>query len=275
MFTIACVQLNSNNDVESNIAQAEALIKHAAKQGAHLVTLPENATIMDKSGQAIKDKSPLANEHPAIDHFQKLAKSLNIWLIIGSIPVSVPNNNKLANRCFVFNNTGKTVAEYDKMHLFNATPKPDESYQESHRYLAGDEAVLVNTPWAKIGLSICYDVRFSYLFRKLAQAGAQCIVVPSAFAYTTGIDHWHILLRARAIETGCYIIAPAQCGHHPGDRRTFGHSLIVDPWGQILAEAGEEPGVIISNIDTQLVADTRKRLPSLEHDKDITRIIEC
>lgn len=275
MITTACIQLNSTNNIEANLEQAEQLIRQAVAKGAKLVTLPENATIMEEQGARIKAQSPTADTHIAVKYFQQLAQSLDCWIIVGSIPVSVEHDEKLANRCFVFNNNGTVSASYDKIHLFDANPKPGEHYTESHRYLSGDTAIIVNTPWAKIGLSICYDLRFPHLFRTLAQAGAECIIVPSAFTYTTGKDHWHVLLRARAIETGCYIIAPAQCGTHPGNRKTYGHSLIIDPWGHIIAEADEQPGIILATLDIAQVHQTRKALPSLSHDREIKKVIEC
>lgn len=268
-FTVACVQLTANNDIEQNLAVASQLVREAAALGADFITLPENATIMEESGKNLKGNTPLHSEHPVLDYFCALANELNTWLLIGSIPVSVEHDEKLANRCYMINAQGQVVVHYDKMHLFDAQLHGGESYTESNRYLAGNQVVVTDTPWAKMGLTICYDVRFPYLFRALAKQGAECITVPAAFAYTTGKDHWHVLLRARAIETGSYIIAPAQCGTHPGGRKTFGHSLIIDPWGHIIAEAGEDPCVITAEINTEKVKEVRSALPTLKHDKPI------
>lgn len=265
---VAAVQLNANDQMEHNIERAYRLMQQAKSDGAELMVLPENAVLMQESGAKMKAASPLQQDHPAVARFAAIAKELGVMVVVGSIPVSVPNEERLANRCFVYDASGAIQATYDKIHLFDANPKEGESYTESRRYLAGDKAVCVDVPNSslRLGLSICYDLRFPYLFRTLAQAGAQVMLVPSAFAYTTGSAHWHVLLRARAIETGSYVIAPAQCGMHPGGRRTYGHALIIDPWGRILAEASEaEEQVILADISRDLVTDIRQRLTAWQY----------
>jgi predicted amidohydrolase len=189
-------------------------------------------------------------------------------MLIGSIhPPASPQKDW--NCSLLLDDKGEIAAQYDKIHLFDVTLKGGETYRESDRMEAGDTAVLATTPWGKLGMTICYDVRFPHLYRTLAKAGADFLSVPSAFTFTTGSAHWHSLLRARAIENGCYVIAPAQCGTHPGGRRTFGHSLIVDPWGAVIAEGSEDkPGVISAVIDTGKIAEAREMIPSLQHDRE-------
>jgi predicted amidohydrolase len=186
--------------------------------------------------------------------------------LIGSMQIKI-DATACANRSFLFDPQGRVVARYDKIHMFDVDLDGGESYRESRRFRAGDRAVLADTPWGKIGLTVCYDVRFAYLYRALAQAGASFIAVPSAFTVPTGKAHWSTLLRARAIETGCFVFAPAQCGLHAEGRRTYGHSLIVAPWGDVLAEAGEEPGVIHADIDPAKVEEARRMVPALRHDR--------
>jgi len=196
-----------------------------------------------------------------------LARELGVWLLVGSIhPVS--DNGKRWNRSLLFTPEGRLAASYDKIHLFDVTLANGETYAESDRMRAGDTATLAETPWGKLGMTICYDLRFPALFRYLAQQGALFLSIPAAFTYTTGKAHWHALLRARAIENGCFVFAPAQCGTHPGNRRTWGHALIVSPWGEILAEAPEEtPGIITAVIDTEKVREARAMIPSLRLDR--------
>jgi predicted amidohydrolase len=206
-------------------------------------------------------------DHPAIKAFQDLAQDLDIWLHGGTLAIKV--GKKIANRTFVFAPDGSIVAKYDKIHMFDVDLDNGESYRESETFTPGDELVLVGLPWGGLGLSTCYDVRFPYLYRALAQNGAQMLAVPSAFTVTTGQAHWEVLLRARAIETGCYVFAPAQTGTHFGGRQTYGHSLIIDPWGTVLADGESEPGIIIADIDMSNVAAARAKIPSLSHTREI------
>jgi predicted amidohydrolase len=204
--------------------------------------------------------SPLA-------HLQKLAAELEIWLHVGSLGIKL-NPSRVANRSYLIGPDGAVVARYDKLHLFDVDLASGESYRESRHYRPGLQAVLAILPFARLGLSICYDLRFPALYRALALAGAEFIAVPSAFTKQTGEAHWHVLLRARAIETGSYVLAAAQGGLHENGRRTYGHSMIVSPWGEILAEAGEDPQVVLADIDPSLCAEVRAKIPSLRHGRD-------
>ncbi len=268
-FTAACVQVNTGNDLNSNIDSAVRGIAQAALDGADFVTLPENVAMMPgSSAQAKRHASDIA-DHPAVDAFQSAARAAGVWVLAGS--VGVPSaDGRVANRSLLIAPDGTVNAQYDKIHMFDADPGDAKPYRESETYHPGSEAVLATLPWLKMGMTVCYDVRFPGLYRKLAKAGAGMLAVPSAFTEVTGQAHWHVLLRARAIENACFVIAPAQCGSHPGDRRTFGHSMIIDPWGTVLAEAESEPIIISSTIDVALIASARSRIPVLDHDKDFT-----
>ena len=268
-FTAACVQVNTGNDLNSNIDSAVRGIAQAALDGADFVTLPENVAMMPgSSAQAKRHASDIA-DHPAVDAFQSAARAAGVWVLAGS--VGVPSaDGRVANRSLLIAPDGTVNAQYDKIHMFDADPGDAKPYRESETYHPGSEAVLATLPWLKMGMTVCYDVRFPGLYRKLAKAGAGMLAVPSAFTEVTGQAHWHVLLRARAIENACFVIAPAQCGSHPGNRRTFGHSMIIDPWGTVLAEAESEPIIISSTIDVALIASARSRIPVLDHDKDFT-----
>jgi len=249
------------------VRDASELIREAQGQGAHFIATPENTTLMAPDGGAKIEKSFTQEADPALPAFRSLAEELGIWLLIGSLAIKV-SETKTANRSFLIDPTGRIAAQYDKIHLFDVDLPSGEKYRESNTVAGGSRGVLAETPWGKVGLTICYDLRFPKLYRALAQAGAFMLTVPSAFTETTGKAHWHTLLRARAIENGAFVIAPAQGGLHANGRRTYGHSMIVAPWGDILAEGGTEPGVITAEIDTDLVADARARVPSLRHDRD-------
>jgi len=265
-FKAACVQLRSSDDVAENIRQTVRWVRDAASQGARFIATPENTTLMAPDGGAKLAHSFDEAHDPALPVFRALAQELNVWLLIGSLAIKV-SETKTANRSFLFAPDGSIAARYSKIHLFDVTLASGEAYKESDTVEGGSEAVLAQTPLGTIGLSICYDVRFPHLYRQLAQKGAFLLTVPSAFTVPTGQAHWHVLLRARAIENGAFVIAPAQGGLHANGRKTYGHSLIVSPWGEILAEAGTEPGVIIAEIDPALSAQARDRLPSLLHDR--------
>jgi predicted amidohydrolase len=261
-FKAACVQLRSGEDVAVNIADAERLIREAARQGAAFIATPENTGLM-AADAGTKLAASFAEDHdPALPRFAALARELKIWLAIGSLAIRL-EDGKTANRSFLFAPDGGITARYSKIHLFDVELGAGERYQESDTVKAGSQAVLAGTPWGGIGLTVCYDLRFPALYRRLAQKGAFAFTVPAAFTVPTGSAHWHVLLRARAIENGAFVIAPAQGGLHANGRRTFGHSLIVGPWGDILAEAGTEPGIILAEIDPGAAAAARKRLGSL------------
>jgi deaminated glutathione amidase len=265
-FKAACVQLRSTDDVAENIRTTSELIREAKSRGAQFVATPENTTLMAPDGGAKLASSHDEARDPALPAFCALAEELGIWLLIGSLAIKV-SETKTANRQFLIGPRGRITARYSKIHLFDVDLPSGEKYRESNTVAGGDEAVLADTPWGKIGLSICYDMRFPQLYRTLAQKGAFLLTAPSAFTETTGKAHWHVLLRSRAIENGAYVLAPAQGGTHANGRKTYGHSLIVAPWGEILAEGGIEPGVIIADIDTAAVTDARARVPSLQHDR--------
>jgi len=266
-FRAACAQLTSTPDMTANIATACDLAREARDAGADLVALPENVALL-APGADMRAAAVSEADHPALAAFRDLAREIGVWLLAGSL--AVRHGEKLANRSLLIDPRGDVVARYDKIHMFDVDLPGGESYRESKNYAHGDAARLAQTPWGPLGLTICYDMRFAHLYRTLAQAGAALFTVPSAFTRPTGRAHWHVLLRARAIETGGFVIAPAQCGTHYGKRQTYGHSLIVDPWGEVLAEAGEEPGVIVAEIDMSRVAEARAMVPSLEHDQTFT-----
>jgi predicted amidohydrolase len=268
-FRAACVQLRSGEDVPTNIAAATALIRDAARGGALFVATPENSALMAPDGGARLAQSRDEARDPALPAFSTLAKELGIWLLIGSLAIKI-NDTKTANRSFLIDPAGRVTARYSKIHLFDVNLPSGESYRESDTVASGDTAVVADTPWGRIGLSVCYDLRFPQLYRLLARKGAFAFTVPSAFTVPTGQAHWHVLLRARAIENGAFVIAPAQGGVHANGRKTFGHSLIVDPWGTILAQAETEPGVIFADIDPDLSKDARAMIPSLTHDRHFT-----
>ncbi len=268
-FLAACVQLRSSDDVDENIRTASDWIREARKAGAEFVATPENTTLMAPDGGAKLELSRPEDADPALPVFSALAQELGIWLLIGSLAIKV-DEKKTANRSFLIDPRGAIAARYDKIHLFDVDLPSGEQYRESNTVAGGQKAVTADLPWGLFGLSICYDLRFPHLYRTLAKAGAFALTVPSAFTETTGKAHWHVLLRARAIENGAFVIAPAQAGVHANGRRTYGHSLIVSPWGDVLAEAGTEPGMILAEIDPAASTDARTRVPSLRHDRDYT-----
>ncbi len=266
-FTAACVQLRSSDDVAENIRIASGLIREAARGGARLIATPENTNIMARDSRA-KMAATFDEAHdPALPAFAALARELNVWLSIGSLHIKV-SEEKTANRSYLFAPDGRIAARYGKIHLFDVTVASGESYRESSTVEGGHEAVLADTEFGPLGLTVCYDLRFPQLYRRLAKKGAFAFTIPSAFTVPTGEAHWHVLIRARAIENGAFVIAAAQGGEHANGRRTYGHSLIVAPWGEVLAEAGTEPGVIFAQIDPALSREAREKVPSLQHDRE-------
>lgn len=266
----ACIQMRSTTDVAANIEEASSLTRAAAAEGAVFVATPEMTNLLDiRPGQA-RPKIKLETEDACLAALSALASELGITLLIGSLAVALPDDDRFANRSFLIGPDGSVLARYDKIHMFDVAVGDGQTYRESKAYRAGREAVLARTPIAQIGMTICYDVRFPHLYRTLAQAGAELITVPAAFTRVTGKAHWHVLLRARAIETGCFVLAPAQGGLHEDGRETYGHSLIVSPWGEILAEAkGETPGIILADLELNQVAKARARIPALHNDQEI------
>lgn len=267
------VQMTACRDVGANVATACALIRQAASEGATYVQTPEVTTLMELDRERLFAAiAPEARSAP-LATFRALAEELGIWLHIGSMAVAV-DGDRLANRSLIIRPDGAIAARYDKIHMFDVDLPNGESYKESRNYAPGSSAVVADLPWGRIGLTICYDLRFPCLHRALAQAGAVMIAGPAAFTKTTGEAHWHTLLRARAIEAQCYVLAAAQTGMHEIGRATYGHSLIVSPWGEIVAEAGDEPGVVVADIDLAEVAAVRSRVPSLQHDRTFTVVAE-
>jgi len=264
----ACIQMRATPDVAPNIEAARALISDAARAGATFIATPEMTNILDiRPGQA-RSKVRTESEDMCLKALRDLARRLNITLLIGSLAVALPDDRRFANRSYLIGPDGEIGARYDKIHMFDVEVGDGQAYRESRAYRAGREAIVVGTEFGQLGMSICYDVRFPHLYRKLAQSGAEIITVPAAFTRVTGEAHWHVLLRARAIETGCFVLAPAQGGQHEDGRETFGHSLIVSPWGEIVAQIdGDEPGFIIADLDLTAVQKARARIPSLNNDQ--------
>lgn len=265
-FKAACIQLNSGNDMSANLSAARAAACEAAVRGAQLIMLPEYVSLLDGSGRVMRDNSHPEAAHPALSAFQMLARETNAWLLVGSLTLKI-DGDRMANRSYLLAADGTVVAHYDKIHMFDVTLPSGKAIRESGAYRPGEHCVVATTPWGDLGMTVCYDLRFPQLYRALAKAGAIFLAVPSSFQRETGIAHWHALLRARAIENLSYVFAPAMCGEHPGNRATFGHSLIIDPWGKILAELGDEPGIAIADINPDEVTRVRRMLPSLEHDR--------
>jgi len=255
--------MRSGRDPLVNRDAAAALVREAAGQGAHYVQTPEMTSLVERSRAALFDKVGPEGRDPTLAALREVARERRIVVHVGSLAVRA--GDKIANRAFVIDAAGEIVASYDKIHLFDVDLPNGESWRESATYTGGERAVLAETPWGLLGLTICYDVRFPALYRALAEGGASFLSAPACFTRQTGEAHWHVLHRARAIETGSFMISAAQGGTHEDGRETFGHSLIVDPWGRVLAEAGTDPGVILAEIDTSLVADARARIPALKH----------
>ena len=266
VFTAACIQLASDIEPEANVAAAAEAFRRAREGGADFVLTPETTDMMEMKRRDAFAKAKGEGEHPGLAQLSGLAGELGCWLLIGSLVIRL-SDERLANRSFLIDPAGRIAARYDKIHMFDVEVPDGQSYRESKAYRAGESAVLADLPWGRLGLSVCYDLRFPQLYRTLAQAGADFLTVPSAFTRLTGRAHWHVLLRARAIETGCFVLAPAQCGETSQGRQTYGHSLIVAPWGEVLAEAGEAPGVIFAEIDPARVAEARRMIPALGHDR--------
>ncbi|HET6391091.1 carbon-nitrogen hydrolase family protein [Hyphomicrobium sp.] len=271
-FRAALVQMRAGRSVERNVADAIAFINEAADRGASYVQTPECTTLMELDQDRLMSETKPEEGNAALAAFSDAARKRNLWLHIGSMAVKV-GERKLANRAYVIAPDGTIAARYDKIHMFDVDLGGGESYSESVNYQAGPNAILTDLPWGSLGLTICYDLRFPALHRALAKAGAKFIAAPAAFTRTTGEAHWHTLLAARAIETGTYVLAAGQGGLHENGRETFGHSIIISPWGEILAEAGVDPGVVVADIDSAYVDQVRRRIPSLLHDRDFNIVV--
>lgn len=267
-FVVGCIQNNATHRIAENIEETTAMVRAAHRDDAQLVCLPEHFSCIERDDKALLATSLPEDRHPALEHFRTLARELKLSLLLGSLAIRT-REDRFANRSFLLDREGHIVARYDKIHLFDVALGGEEHYRESKTVEAGARGVLGQTPWGLLGMSICYDVRFAYLYRLYAQAGASYLTSPAAFTKTTGKAHWHVLQRARAIETGAYVFAPGQCGVHAGGRKTYGHSLIVDPWGQVLADGGEQPGYIVAEVDPGNVLEARRRIPALQHDREL------
>lgn len=263
---IAAVQMASGPNVGANLLEAERLIVEAADAGAGLVVLPENFAFM---GAAEKDKCTLrekSGEGPMQDFLSQISQRLGIWLVGGTIPLEANDPNKIRAACLVYDDQGKQVARYDKIHLFDVhLVETDERYIESETIEPSDQAVVIDTPFGRLGVAICYDLRFPEMFRRLLDEGMETLVLPAAFTALTGKAHWDILVRARAIENLCYLVAAAQGGFHINGRETYGHSMIVDPWGNVLAELPTGAGIVTAPQDLEHLATTRRNFPALDH----------
>jgi predicted amidohydrolase len=263
-FTAAMVQMRTGLLPEPSLEQGTRLIREAAAQGADYVQTPEVSNMMQVNRKALFEHLAAEEDDISLQAYRALAAELKIHLHVGSLALRA-TPERAVNRGFLIGPDGVVIASYDKIHMFDIDLGNGERYHESANYQPGETAVIADLPWGRIGLTICYDVRFPALYRALAEAGACYLTVPSAFTRKTGEAHWHTLLRARAIENGCFVFAAAQAGMHENKRETYGHSLIVDPWGVVLAEGGVEPGVIMAKIDPAAVETARKTVPSLQH----------
>jgi len=270
IFTAACIQNHAKNNISDNLPIVRNLIREAVNQKADFIALPECVSLMETDAEALEAKAPEEKDHPFLPMYEEEARSSGAWILGGSLAVKLSTKktkNKIANRLYLFNPAGRIAATYDKIHMFDVDLGNNISYQESATYEPGNQAVVTSLPWGNLGLSICYDIRFAYLYRALAHAGANILCAPSAFTKITGQAHWHILQRARAIETGCFIISPGLCGKHKQGKESFGHSVIIDPWGEVLADGGTDVGIITAKIDMTKVTEARKKVPALTHDK--------
>ena len=266
-FRAGLVQLRSGRAIAPNLDKAETLIRRAAKGRAQYVQTPENTGIMELKPELVLEAAQSEGKSVPLAWARALARELGLWLHVGSLAIKL-DQTRVANRSYLLDPKGRIAARYDKLHMFDVDLAGGESYRESQYFRPGAKAMLADLPFGRLGLSICYDLRFPSLYRALATAGADFIAVPSAFTKQTGEAHWHVLVRARAIETGAFVLAATQGGLHENGRSTFGHSLIVSPWGEVLAEAGEEPGVIFADIDLVASEEARARIPAIKHARE-------
>ena len=272
-FKVALVQNDASGDIDATIAAAVGQCRDAASSGGQILVLPEYFSCYDVDESGLHTGVHDESTHPALKVFSDLTAELGVWAVLGSIAVPAPDG-RAYNRQYVFDDTGSVRATYEKIHLFDVDLSGNEVYRESNSLAPGARAVVTDLPWGRLGLSICYDVRFPHLYRDLAKAGADFLTIPAAFTHRTGQAHWHVLLRARAIETGCFVFATCQSGQH-GKARTYGHSLVVNPWGEILGEGAEDtPDIVLADIDPAEVAEARRRIPALTHDRDYADLPE-
>ena len=273
MTRLGLIQMCAGDDPAQNAQTAAAMVNEAADQGAEFVLTPEVTNCLSSSRTHQRAVLTSEDQDITLSTLRDTAAKRGVWVLIGSLGLTTDDaDGRFANRSFLITPTGDIAARYDKIHMFDVDIGDGESFRESDGYRPGDQAVVAQTDFAPVGMSICYDLRFPYLYRDLAQAGAQILTVPAAFHPVTGAAHWHVLLRARAIETGCFVVAPAQTGTHPTTRgkprQSYGHSLVVAPWGDVLADGGTDAGIVFADIDLKQVAEARKRVPSLTHDRE-------
>lgn len=268
-FRVALLQMQTGNDFAANLAAVQRMAREAARGGARFVMTPEYSLMMDGSGRTMRSRALDADGTPALPELQALARELSVWLLVGSLTLKT-GGERIANRSYLIADDGRVVAHYDKIHMFDVTLPDGKVIRESSAYCPGERAVTADTPWGKLGLTVCYDLRFPQLYRALAKAGAIYLTIPSSFQRATGKVHWHTLIEARAIENACFVFAPAMCGEHPGNRTSYGHSLVVDPWGEVLADGGDAPGVVYADVDPGRVTAVRGMLPCLEHDREFS-----
>ena len=264
---VAALQLCASDDPVANLALTLSMVQRAAEAGAQFIATPEVTNCVSSSRRRQHEVLALQENDQTLAAMCAAAARLGVWISVGSLALKLPDDDRFTNRSFMIDPSGQIIAQYDKIHMFDVTLSETEQYRESDGYRAGDHAVIADTAFGKIGMTICYDIRFPHLYRGLAKSGALILLIPAAFAQPTGRAHWEVLLRARAIETGCFVIAAAQTGEHQTTqgrpRKTYGHSMIVSPWGEILADAGEDQGIIYADLDLSLVESTRARVPSI------------
>jgi predicted amidohydrolase len=270
------IQLTASDDPAANLVATERLIRGAAAQGAQLVLTPEVTNLVTSNRALQRERTHAEGDDPTLARLRALAAELRLWLLIGSLALRTEDaDGRLANRSFLIDDAGAIRATYDKIHMFDVAVDAANTFRESAGFRPGGRAVVAQTPWGRIGMTVCYDLRFPALFRALAEAGADILTIPAAFTVPTGEAHWHALMRARAIETGCFVLAPAQTGRHPAgpgehQRLTYGHSLAIGPWGEVLADAGTPPGVTMVDLDLSQVAEARRRIPALANARPFT-----
>ena len=264
---VAALQLCASDDPVANLALTLSMVQRAAEAGAQFIATPEVTNCISSSRRHQNQVLALQEDDQTLAVMCAAAARFGVWISVGSLALKLPDDDRFTNRSFMIDPSGQIVAQYDKIHMFDVTLSDTEQYRESNGYRAGDHAVIADTAFGKIGMTICYDIRFPHLYRGLAKSGASILLIPAAFAQPTGRAHWEVLLRARAIETGCFVIAAAQTGEHQTNqgrsRKTYGHSMIISPWGEILADAGEDKGIIYADLDLSVVESTRARVPSI------------
>ena len=264
---VAALQLCASDDPVANLAHTLSMVQQASEAGAQFIATPEVTNCVSSSRRRQNEVLALQENDQTLAAMCTAAARFGVWISVGSLALKLPDDDRFTNRSFMIDPSGQIVAQYDKIHMFDVTLSETEQYRESDGYRAGDHAVIADTAFGRIGMTICYDIRFPHLYRGLAKSGASILLIPAAFAQPTGRAHWEVLLRARAIETGCYVIAAAQTGEHQTSqrrpRKTYGHSMIISPWGEIMADAGEDQGIIYADLDLSLVESTRARVPSI------------